>query len=159
MQQLAIIDSGKVLATHNADQQITFAQYPTAEKIMLMKEGERVKVRDDEPTLDRVVTYSVNTPSVIAELSRLKTTFEGINRNGILTLDNKGSAEIIHNLNSKWYAVIITPLDGAMPDIHIVCQKDKCSIKGGANNGRITYALTLIAPPKGRENQILADPY
>ena len=159
MQQIAVIQDGKVFATHNDDQKISFVQYPNAEKIMLMKPGERVKVRDDEPTLDRIVTYQTNIPSVMTEISRLRTIFESIETHGILLLDNKGTAEVIHNLGSKWYAVSVTPLESAMPDIHIVCQKDRFTVKGGANNGRVTYALTLTSPPKGRENQILTAPY
>lgn len=93
------------------------------------------------------------------EKTRLQSAFAKIDSHGILTLDNKGAAEVMHSLGSKWYAVSITPLDAAMPDIHIVCQKDKFTVKGGANNGRVTYALTLIAPPKGRENQMLTAPY
>lgn len=93
------------------------------------------------------------------EQKRLQAAFDGMESYGILTLDNKGSAEIAHNLNSKWYAVSVTPLDSAMPDIHIVCQRHRFTIKGGADNGRVTYAVTLVSPPKGRENQILTDPY
>lgn len=93
------------------------------------------------------------------EQKRLQAAFGEMESHGILTLDNKGSAEITHNLNSKWYAVSVTPLDSAMPDIHIICQRDRFTIKGGAENGRVTYAVTLVSPPKGRENQILTDLY
>lgn len=159
MQQLVVIQNDKVFATHDGNQQITFAQYPNAEKILLMKDGERVKVRDDEPALDRVATYQTNIPSVETERQRLQNAVDAIDTHGILTLDNKGEATLTHNLNSKWYAVSVTPLGAAMPDIHIVCQKNRFTVKGGANNGRVTYALTLIAPPKGRENQLLTDQY
>lgn len=93
------------------------------------------------------------------EIKRLQAALDSIDTHGILTLDNKGAGEIVHNLNSKWYAASITALDAAMPDLHVVCQKNSVTIKGGANNGKVTYLLTLIAPPKGRENQILTDPY
>lgn len=93
------------------------------------------------------------------EQKRLQAAVEAIETHGILMLDNKGESDVVHNLNSKWYAVSVTPLDSAMPDIYIVCQKNRFTVKGGANNGRVTYALTLIAPPNGRENQILTDPY
>ena len=99
----------------------------------------------------------VNAPA--NEIKRLQGAIDAIDTHGILTLDNKGDGDITHNLNSKWYAVSVTALDAAMPDLHVVCQKNSVKVKGGANNGRITYLLTLIAPPKGRENQILTDPY
>lgn len=157
MQQLAVIQNGKVFATHDGNQQITFSQYPSAEKILLMKDGERVKVRDDEPALDRVAIYQTNIPSVNTERQRLQNTIDAIGTHGILTLDNKGEAILTHNLNSKWYAMSVTPLDAAMPDIHVICQKNAVTVKGGANNGKVTYLLTLIQPPKGRENQLLTD--
>ena len=93
------------------------------------------------------------------KIKRLQAALDAIDTHGILTLDNKGAGEVVHNLNSKWYAVSITALDAAMPDLHVVCQKNSVTIKGGANNGKVTYLLTLILPPKGRENQILTDPY
>lgn len=159
MQQIAVIQEGKVFATHTDDQGISFVQYPNADKILLMKPGERVRVRDDEPALDRVAIYQTNIPSVNTERQRLQNTIDAIDTHGILTLDNKGEAILTHNLNSKWYAMSVTPLDAAMPDLHVICHKDKFVIKGGANNGRVAYALTLISPPKGRENQILTAPY
>lgn len=159
MQQIAVIQEGKVFATHNDDQGISFAQYPNAEKILLMKPGERVKVRDDEPEIDRVATYQINIPSVETERQRLQSAIDAVDTHGLLFLDSKGEATLTHNLNSKWYAASVTPLDGAMPNIHVVCKKNEVTVKGGAKNGKITYLLTLIQPPKGRENQILTDPY
>ena len=93
------------------------------------------------------------------EQKRLQAAFGEMESHGILTLDNKGGGEVSHGLNSKWYAVSVTPLDSAMPDIHVTCQRDRFAIKGGAKNGRVTYAVTLVFPPKGRENQILTAPY
>lgn len=159
MQQIAVIQEGKVFATHTDDQGISFVQYPNADKIVLLKPGACVNVRDDEPTTDRIVTSQVNIPAVSTEITRLRTIFESIETTGILELDNKGTAEVSHGLGSKWYAVSITPLDGAMPNIHVVCKKNEVTVKGGAKNGKITYLLTLIQPPKGRENQLLTDPY
>lgn len=159
MQQIAVIQEGKVFATHTDDQGISFVQYPNADKIVLLKPGARVKVRDDEPALDRVATSQTNIPSVNTERQRLQNAIDTIDTHGILTLDNKGEATLTHNLNSKWYAVSVTPLDAAMPDLHVICQKNAVKVKGGANTGKVTYLLTLIAPPKGRENQILTDTY
>ena len=93
------------------------------------------------------------------EQKRLQAAFGKMESHGILTLDNKGGGEVSHGLSSKWYAVSVTPLDSAMPDIHVTCQRDRFAIKGGAKNGRVTYAVTLVFPPKGRENQILTDPH
>ena len=93
------------------------------------------------------------------EQKRLQAAYGEMESHGILTLDNKGGGEVSHGLNSKWYAVSVTPLDSAMPDIHVTCQRDRFAIKGGAKNGRVTYAVTLVFPPKGRENQILTAPY
>ena len=93
------------------------------------------------------------------EIKRLQAALDATTSHGILTLDNKGAGEIVHNLNSKWYAISVTALDADMPDLHVVSQKNTVTVKGGANNGKVTYLLTLIAPPKGRENQILTDPY
>lgn len=159
MQQIAVIQDGKVFATHEGGQSITFDQYPNAEKILLMKDGERVKVRDDEPALDRVTTYHTNIPSVNSEVERLQTALASTDARGIIDLDSKGEAELIHGLNSKWYMVSVTAIDAAMPNLHIQAKKDRFVVKGGANNGRVAYALTLISPPKGRGNQILTAPY
>lgn len=93
------------------------------------------------------------------ERKRLRTAFDLIDAQGILDLDNKGEATFTHGLNSKWYLVTITPLDAAMPDIHVKGKKNEVTIKGGENNGKVLYQMMLMLPPKGRENQLLTDPY
>lgn len=119
-------------------------------------DGQRYKLRLRTPA-ELASAPGVDAPA--SEQKRLQSAFLAIDTQSILTLDSKGTAEITHGLNSKWYGVVLTPLDAAMPDLHVICHKDKFVIKGGANNGRLTYALTLINPPKGRKNQILTDPY
>ena len=92
------------------------------------------------------------------ERKRLTSVLASMDTSGAVILDNKGDATVTHSLGSLWYAVIVTPCDEAMPDIHVERKKNKFIIKGGAANGCVAYLLSAVFPEKGRENQLLTDP-
>lgn len=92
------------------------------------------------------------------ERKRLTSELASMDTSGVIALDNKGDATVTHSLGSLWYAVIVTPCDEAMPDIHVERKKNKFIIKGGAANGCVAYLLSAVSPEKGRENQLLTDP-
>lgn len=92
------------------------------------------------------------------ERNRLTSVIASIDTSGVVILDNNGDATVTHSLGSLWYAVIATPCDEAMPDIHVERKKNKFTIKGGVASGRVAYLLSAVFPEKGRENQLLTDP-
>jgi hypothetical protein len=76
----------------------------------------------------------------------------------LVTLDADGQAIVTHDINSLWYAVQVTPLQDAMPNLHVTLEALCLTLAGGVAEGRVLVTITRLLPPVGEENRIFLTP-